>query len=253
MSAVDAIIDALVAGGMKPSQAAALVARAGMELSASIPSKGALRTRKWRANRPSQSVTERHAVTEESRPDASSQSVTKRHGDVTGDIALSSSSFLEVTKVEVKEEEKKEPPKRKSGRSLPADWHPSESHYAIGQELSRTREHVDREAESMRLWATANSNRAVARKADWNATFTGWLRRTFTPLHQNPRDAQQQRSDDAYEQLRAFNRSRAANDRTDDRFLLENPREGAPDFHDGDDRADGDLPHMGHRAAAERH
>lgn len=165
--------------------------------------------------------------------------------------ALSSSS-LDTQKVDQRKEEKKEAPKRKSGHSLPAEWHPSESHYAIGRELSRTREHVDREAESMRLWATANSNRSVARKADWNATFTGWLRRTFTPLHQTPRDAQQQRSDDAYEQLRAFNRSGASDDRAAAGFLLENSGEGAADFHDGDDRVDGDLPHMGRRAVAER-
>lgn len=167
-------------------------------------------------------------------------------------IALSSSSLIETQKEEEKEESKR-PPKRKSGRSLPADWHPSESHYKIGQKLSRTREHVDREAESMRLWATANSNRAVARKADWDATFTGWLRRSFTPLHQNPRDAQQQRSDDAYEQLRAFNRSGAADDRAGAGFLLENTGPGTADFHDGDDRTDDDLSDVGRRAFAERH
>lgn len=70
---------------------------------------------------------------------------------------------------------------------------------------------------------------------------------------QSPRDAQQQRSDDAYEQLRAFNRSRATDDRAGDRFLLENSGEGAADFHDGDDRADGNLPDVGRRTASERH
>ena len=32
-------------------------------------------------------------------------------------------------------------------------------------------------AEDMRLWAGANANRQVARKADWSLTFKGWMRR----------------------------------------------------------------------------
>jgi hypothetical protein len=36
---------------------------------------------------------------------------------------------------------------------------------------------VDNHATEMRLWAEANAHRPVARKVDWNKTFSGWLRR----------------------------------------------------------------------------
>lgn len=63
------------------------------------------------------------------------------------------------------------------GRALPADWQPTEADFAYGAELGFSREQVASEAEDMRLWAQANRNRAVARKANWTQAFQGWLRR----------------------------------------------------------------------------
>jgi len=65
----------------------------------------------------------------------------------------------------------------KKGNQLPADWRPAERHYAEAAALNLPRATVDREAQNMRLWAVANANRAVARKANWDATFSNWLRR----------------------------------------------------------------------------
>ena len=67
MSAVRDIIAALIGSGMEAADAAALLARAGTEM-ATGPSKGALRTRRWRENRPSQTVTGDASVTPDPTP-----------------------------------------------------------------------------------------------------------------------------------------------------------------------------------------
>jgi hypothetical protein len=36
---------------------------------------------------------------------------------------------------------------------------------------------IQEEADAMREWAKANANRSIARKADWDETFGGFLRR----------------------------------------------------------------------------
>lgn len=71
----------------------------------------------------------------------------------------------------------KERKERKSGIPLPEDWKPSEGDIATGNSLGHSNGAILNMAEEMRLWARANSNRAVARKADWSATFRGWMRR----------------------------------------------------------------------------
>lgn len=66
---------------------------------------------------------------------------------------------------------------RSSGRSLPVDWQISRTDFEYGQGLGLSTTQIRGMAEDMRLWAQANSNRAVGRKADWTATFRGWMRR----------------------------------------------------------------------------
>lgn len=77
------------------------------------------------------------------------------------------------TDLEVRKGRKKE----KGGSSLPSDWQPSVSDLSYGADLGLSGSTVDAMAEDMRLWARANSNRAVGRKADWTAAFQGWMRR----------------------------------------------------------------------------
>lgn len=75
------------------------------------------------------------------------------------------------------------------GAKLPSEWKPSEAHYAEGYALGFGRPAVDAFAHDMRLWADANSNRAVARKSNWDLTFSGWMRRQkpgTTPPAQAP-------------------------------------------------------------------
>lgn len=67
--------------------------------------------------------------------------------------------------------------KRQQGHHLPDDWVPKLHHYREGLELGFQRENVDSQAEDLRLWARSNEHRAVARKSNWDSTFSGWMRR----------------------------------------------------------------------------
>ena len=67
--------------------------------------------------------------------------------------------------------------KGKSGIALPIDWRPSPDELIYGHDLGFNDKAIDGMAEDMRLWARANANRAVGRKADWSSTFKGWMRR----------------------------------------------------------------------------
>jgi hypothetical protein len=93
------------------------------------------------------------------------------------------------TETDTKEEEKKEPPSvpsapqtpagvgsKAKGHRIPDGWQPSEGHFALAEELGQRREWVADQAERMRDWAISNSNRPIARKADWNATFRNWMK-----------------------------------------------------------------------------
>lgn len=88
------------------------------------------------------------------------------------DSALSVSSSPEI-----KKEEKKERAKRDRGHVCPDDMLPSESHYGAGARQNISRPRVDACCGAMKLWSKSNSNRAVARKVDWNAALFGWIER----------------------------------------------------------------------------
>jgi len=67
--------------------------------------------------------------------------------------------------------------KSSKGIRLPDDWAPKDKHVAEAAKLGRDTVWMSGLADDMRLWAHANSNRPVARKADWDLTFSGWMRR----------------------------------------------------------------------------
>lgn len=134
MSAVAELIDVLIARGVSPADAAALVARAGAEMSAAGLSKGAIRTRRWRENRASQIVTSDAPVTPSEPPDKTSRNVTERHKASPRDNALllTSSSSQEITKEESK---KVRGPKRVRPSLIPADWKVPDRARTIALEL----------------------------------------------------------------------------------------------------------------------
>jgi len=69
--------------------------------------------------------------------------------------------------------------KPQKGIPLPENWSPSESDVEYGLAQGLSEEQIYDRAEKMRLWAGANRNRAVARKAGllgWGLAFKGWMR-----------------------------------------------------------------------------
>jgi hypothetical protein len=92
-------------------------------------------------------------------------------------------SFLPnlLSKEESKKERKKEGVSNR-GERLSADWQPNFAHYAEAAKSGQSAAWVDRLADDMRVWAEANANRQIARKANWDQTFTGWLRREIRKL-----------------------------------------------------------------------
>jgi hypothetical protein len=137
LSAAHEIISALVAGGMDPIDAAALVARAAVEMTVSTGGKsaGALRQQRYRErNKASQSVTERNE-------DEASPTVTKRNENVTplrpvethiSYLLTSSSNSLPE-----KKESKKERQPRKRNAPLPDDWAPSLRAFQLAEQCGQ--------------------------------------------------------------------------------------------------------------------
>lgn len=65
-----------------------------------------------------------------------------------------------------------------TGSAIPKDWEPSNGDREYGHTILHLSDHqIDEMATDMKLWAGANSNRQIARKADWSLTFMGWMRR----------------------------------------------------------------------------
>lgn len=69
------------------------------------------------------------------------------------------------------------PRSKDRGICLPSDWKPSQGDLEYGLELGLSCGEIRTCAEDMRLWAEANRNRPVAKKADWGRAFKGWMRR----------------------------------------------------------------------------
>jgi hypothetical protein len=167
MTAARDIIAVLIAGGMNAVEAAELMARAVVEMTATRPSKGALRTRAWRERLASQSVT-CDAVKAADSPNG--ENVSERHKpsqSVTGDkVPLSLRNNTQETN--------QERGARKRGTRLGDAWQPTDQDWqaavvGFGEAGARTilakfRDH----------WKADPGARAV--KLDWNATFRNWCR-----------------------------------------------------------------------------
>lgn len=93
----------------------------------------------------------------------------------------SSSETLEATK----KEQIEECARGKKGERLPPDWQPKPRHF---EEAIRLGLKVDEMLTDMRLWAEANGHRAVARKSNWDSTFSGWMRRESAKGNANGSD-----------------------------------------------------------------
>ncbi len=129
---------------------------------------------------------------------------------------LEASSTL-VTKKEEGASGNREP--RSRGTPLPDDFTPNIGHYAVAAELRGRREFADECCTEMREWAKANGNRAITRKADWDMTLLGWIRRSARagprglpngqPHRPGSKEDNRERSAIAYRKLSEYVDSRA--------------------------------------------
>lgn len=158
MSAVAELTRALIAGGMDVAEAAALVARAGAEMSAPTRSKGAIRTARWRENRASQTVTNRHAVTPELEGAQASLTVTDRH-------KASQCDGAHISKKEID---------RARASRLAEDWKPSEKDIAYALSKGMLLSRVDAVAEKFRNhWLSKSGRNATA--VNWHLKWCTWV------------------------------------------------------------------------------
>lgn len=111
---------------------------------------------------------------------AVNREILRKSGGSPVEVLESLSPSKETQEIKPKKEEgRKSPPTLKSGHILPDDWKPNEHHYQLGIDLGRQHHDVDDKAEEVRLWAKSNEHRAIARKSNWDAMFTGCLRRDW--------------------------------------------------------------------------
>lgn len=63
------------------------------------------------------------------------------------------------------------------GSVLTEDWQPTARDFQWAHEKGFPSSFLSEQTEALRLWADANRNRAVARKASWSKTWQGWMLR----------------------------------------------------------------------------
>lgn len=144
---------ALIAGGMDAIDAAELVARAAVEMTAGTKQRTAasIRQERYRRNKASQNVT-RDA------DDETSQNVTNRNEVTLGDNAPLSKNL-----------------NRKRGERLSQSWTPSETDRGFAKDLGWTESQIDAESANFRDYWIAKPG-ADACKLDWPATWRKWVR-----------------------------------------------------------------------------
>jgi hypothetical protein len=96
----------------------------------------------------------------------------------TSENALTLTSLSKDSINEEGKKEKKVRARKSPSAPLSADWQPTQSHFEAAEKLKIPIEAVHSKAEDMRLWAKSSG----ALKADWDATFHGFLRRDAEKL-----------------------------------------------------------------------
>lgn len=165
------VIDAMVAAGLTPEQMASVMKAVTADAVAKADeqrAKAAAKKRLQRAKRPLMSLD-----VPGTKGDDAGQMGT--NGDIEAPTQSNPSTFLSEERAS-----KEKPPiegGQKKGSRLPDDWLPKPRHFDKAFQAGWPPAFVENQAEAMREWAIANGNRPVARKADWDKTFDGWLRR----------------------------------------------------------------------------
>jgi hypothetical protein len=159
MTVLSDYIARMVDGGLDEAEAMQIAAElfaAGAACQAERPSKGALRTRKWRGKNRHQGVT---CDTQS----AMSESVTERHPP--SQSVTSNNTPLSSSKTNL----------RKRGERLSPDWSPTDADRAFARDLGWSNSQIDSEAANFRDYWIAKPG-AGGCKLDWPATWRKWVR-----------------------------------------------------------------------------
>lgn len=177
MSVVADLVAKLIAAGTAPEIAAAVVAEAFAAGAASVLSGGS----------PVDTTAEKRRAYDRERK-AREREEKRKSGGSPVEIRGTSESAIFIN-TSPKNSESREGKKRNSrGEKIPPDWTPKKNHYDEGAKRGFSRETIDGFATDMRLWAQANEHRQVARKSNWDLTFSAWIRRQGFAAGQGPPD-----------------------------------------------------------------
>ena len=143
MNALGHLIGRMIGAGMSPEEAGAIAAEiyAAGVASASVRSSGAERTRRWRNNKASQSVTERHGVTLNDGDVEASQSVTERHK-----ASQCDATTVSPIDTKIKNYSMRNSAKASRGSRLSPEWIPSDQDRLAARSEGLSEAEIDKEA-----------------------------------------------------------------------------------------------------------
>lgn len=176
------LIGRMISAGVSPEEAGAIAAEiyAAGVASASVRSPGAERTRRWRENKTSQSVTKRHAASQESEDGRASPSVTDRHK-----ASQCDATTVSPIDTKIKNSNRQNSERASRGTRLSPDWSPSEQDRSAAKQEGLSELEIDKEALRFRdYWIGRAGSGGV--KLDWSATWRNWIRTAAEKLGKTP-------------------------------------------------------------------
>jgi hypothetical protein len=169
VSAAREIISALVAGGMDAIDAASLVARAAVEMTAG-PGKSSNAERQQRYRDRNKAVTNRNETVTERNADIVTQTVTNRNETVTNNAtAVSPIDTI------IKNSKRQNSDRPSRGTRIDPGWVPSIDDRRLARQEGFSEREIDREALRFRDYWTGKAGSGGV-KLDWASTWRNWIR-----------------------------------------------------------------------------
>jgi hypothetical protein len=184
MSALGPLIARMIRSGVDPAEAGSIAAEiyAAGVASASVRSSGAERTRRWRENKASQNVTNRHQTSHGDAVGESSQTVTERHK-----ASQCDANAVSPIDTKIKNSKRQNSDRASRGTRLTSDWSPCEADRVSAKAEGLSAAEIDREAVRFRdYWISRAGSGGV--KLDWSATWRNWVRTSAEKLGRQPQN-----------------------------------------------------------------
>lgn len=182
MNTLGSLINRMVQAGLSAGEAGAIAAEiyAAGVASASVRSSGAERTRRWRNNKASQTVTKRHAVTPDIDGGETSPNVTERHKP-----SQSDATTVSPIDTKIKNSKRQNSERSSRGTRLAPDWVPTDVDKSAAKQEGLSEFEISKEALRFRdYWIGRAGSGGV--KLDWSATWRNWIRTAAEKLGRTP-------------------------------------------------------------------